>query len=142
MKRILLPALVVSAFYIWVLRRSHAKEKLIMLTGAAWEDQVQERAPEAQPRKAQFHEHLEDIVMQRVGHINEADLIKAGDHGVHRLEPQPDEGGRELIIGFGQAPDVIAAHHVDAHRVQDAGDGTGVHQIQIHPEQRIKLAAI
>ena len=36
MKRILLPALVVSAFYIWVLRRSHAKEKLIMLTGAAW----------------------------------------------------------------------------------------------------------
>ena len=73
--------------------------------------------------------------MQRVGHINEADLIKAGDHGVHRLEPQPDEGGRELIIGFGQAPDVIAAHHVDAHSVQDAGDGTGVHQIQVHPEQ-------
>ena len=36
MKRILLPALVVSAFYIWVLRRSHAKEKLIMLTGVAW----------------------------------------------------------------------------------------------------------
>ena len=36
MKRILLPALVVSAFYIWALRRSHAKEKLIMLTGAAW----------------------------------------------------------------------------------------------------------
>lgn len=36
MKRILLPALVVSAFYIWALRRSHAKEKLIMLTGVAW----------------------------------------------------------------------------------------------------------